>query len=115
MRRSWARRSPDPGRQGRSGACAPGSSVPSPDVEDRILTQLETLAGDLVESASSLMLDWGGVRTLAKRVVEIGSHTLAHPILSQVPLTAAEHELRASRERLEAEIGEPVIGLAFPN
>src|SRR5262245_19719772 len=87
----------------------------SPDVEARILTQLETLAGDLVESASSLMLDWDGVRTLAKRGVEIGSHTLSHPILSQVPLAAAEHELRASRERLEAEIGEQVIGFAFPN
>src|SRR5262249_19881370 len=39
----------------------------------------------------------------------------SHPILSQVPLAAAEHELRASRERLEAEIGEQVIGFAFPN
>lgn len=87
--------------------------VPEAEAE-RVIRDLERLAG-AQGNGRSLMLDWEGVRTLARHGIEIASHTVSHGILSQLPLGQVEHELRASKERLESEIGQPVLGFAFPN
>jgi len=80
---------------------------------ERVLDEIERLAGS--PPSANRMLDWEAVRCLARRGVEIASHTITHPILSRVSLERAEHELCESKRRLEAEIGQPVSGFAFPN
>ena len=62
----------------------------------------------------SPMLAWDDVRELAARGVEIGSHTISHSILSCLPPTEAEGEIGRSKERIEAQLQRPVLGLAFP-
>jgi peptidoglycan/xylan/chitin deacetylase (PgdA/CDA1 family) len=47
-------------------------------------------------------MDWERLRDLADRNVEIGSHTLTHPHLTQLSDAELDRELRESRERIEA-------------
>ncbi len=47
--------------------------------------------------------------------IEIGAHTVDHPILASVADEVAESQIRASREQLEAMIGAPVKSFAYPN
>jgi peptidoglycan/xylan/chitin deacetylase (PgdA/CDA1 family) len=82
-------------------------------VVERLLLAVDRLAGDVGTSIS--MLDWAGVRALASRGVEIGSHSVSHPILSRIPDDRARLEVVASKARLEREIGRPVVGFAYPN
>jgi peptidoglycan/xylan/chitin deacetylase (PgdA/CDA1 family) len=79
-----------------------------------LVDALEDLAGSHVP-ASPRMLDWDGVRQLARRGIEIGSHTVSHQILSGVSRARAEHEIVESKRRIEAEIEHEVRGFAFPN
>jgi peptidoglycan/xylan/chitin deacetylase (PgdA/CDA1 family) len=60
-------------------------------------------------------LTWEGVRALAAAGMEIGSHTRTHPRLPKIPKEAAEEELKVSKSRLEAEIGQTVEALAYPH
>jgi peptidoglycan/xylan/chitin deacetylase (PgdA/CDA1 family) len=62
-----------------------------------------------------LMMNWEHVRALRKAGHTLGSHTLTHPNLAQIAAPEAEHELRQSRIRLEAELGEPVFHFSYPN
>jgi peptidoglycan/xylan/chitin deacetylase (PgdA/CDA1 family) len=61
-----------------------------------------------------LTLDWDGLRGLAERGVEIGSHTVSHPHLTQLTQADLERELHESRERLESELSRPCRFLAYP-
>ena len=82
-------------------------------VED-LAARLEELA-EKPPAPGGEFLSWDEVRALAKEGIEIGSHTVAHPILSRVSREQGRHELLASRQRLEKETGSPVRGFAFPN
>ena len=44
----------------------------------------------------------------------IGSHTLTHPRLNQIPLAAAREEITASRKKLEDQFGVPVTHFCYP-
>jgi peptidoglycan/xylan/chitin deacetylase (PgdA/CDA1 family) len=58
---------------------------------------------------------WEDLRRLRAAGWEIGSHTCSHPWLSQVSSDEELHrELRASRERVESEVGAPCTSLAYP-
>jgi len=79
-----------------------------------LLAELEQRAGLSSVSASSTMLDWSGVRELARNGIEIGSHTLSHPILAGVPMERAENEIIESKRLIESNLGQEVRGFAFP-
>jgi peptidoglycan/xylan/chitin deacetylase (PgdA/CDA1 family) len=59
-------------------------------------------------------LDWGMIREIAGRNVEIGSHTCTHRDLTRIPLEEAEQELRVSKQSLEDRLGADVTALALP-
>jgi len=44
----------------------------------------------------------------------LGSHTLSHPVLSQLPFDEIYKELSESKRILEARLGEQVLDFAFP-
>jgi hypothetical protein len=48
-------------------------------------------------------------------LVELGAHTLTHPILSALPADAQQAEIVGSREMLEAILGKPVLTFAYPH
>jgi peptidoglycan/xylan/chitin deacetylase (PgdA/CDA1 family) len=85
-----------------------------PDAGERVVAAIEALAGGAVP-APRLMLDWSGVRALAARGVEIGSHAVSHGILARMDVATAAQEIAGSKRRLEHELGCPVDGFAFPN
>lgn len=59
-------------------------------------------------------MTWDDVRSLAAQGFDIGSHTCSHADMGTISIEQAERELRASRERIEAEIDRPVRAFAFP-
>jgi len=51
---------------------------------------------------------------LAEAGVEVGAHTLTHPVLSATPAEEQRAEIQRSKERLEDVLGRPVRSFAYP-
>jgi peptidoglycan/xylan/chitin deacetylase (PgdA/CDA1 family) len=47
-------------------------------------------------------------------LVEIGAHTVTHPVLSAIPLLQQEHEIKQSKIQLEEILGQTVESFAYP-
>jgi peptidoglycan/xylan/chitin deacetylase (PgdA/CDA1 family) len=60
-------------------------------------------------------IDWDQAREMDQSVVEIGSHTATHPILTNVDAERLERELSESRARLEDELHRRVDLFCYPN
>jgi peptidoglycan/xylan/chitin deacetylase (PgdA/CDA1 family) len=67
------------------------------------------------ELPSDLMITAEQVRQLHASGMEIGAHTVSHPILARLEPDSASSEIRDSRSRLEAITGAPVTLFAYPN
>lgn len=59
-------------------------------------------------------LSWDDVRTLVAAGMEIGSHTVDHLRLADLPVDRVREELVESRHTLEREIQQPVQVVAYP-
>ncbi|MCS7068592.1 MAG: polysaccharide deacetylase family protein [Meiothermus sp.] len=60
-------------------------------------------------------MDWATLRTLDREgLVTIGSHTVSHRDLTQLPLAEQRRELLESKWALERELGRPVSYIAYP-
>jgi peptidoglycan/xylan/chitin deacetylase (PgdA/CDA1 family) len=56
------------------------------------------------------------LRTLAAHpLIEVGGHTVRHPILAQAPLAVQRAEVGECRTTLESWLGRPVRAFAYPN
>ena len=84
-----------------------------PDERLALTEELETLAG--AHATESLMLTPDMIRNLAASGVEIGGHTVSHPILSRVDDASACFEIERCKRDLEAVTGTPVRYFAYPN
>ncbi len=62
-----------------------------------------------------LMMTSTQVKALAEEGMEIGAHTVSHPILASVSPAKARREIAEGKERLEAITGLPVCTFAYPN
>jgi peptidoglycan/xylan/chitin deacetylase (PgdA/CDA1 family) len=60
------------------------------------------------------LMGWETLRRLRAEGVAVESHSDTHPDLRAIPLDRAEDELRRSRERIEAELGEAPRFVAYP-
>lgn len=63
----------------------------------------------------SLMMGERGVKLLKNAGMEIGAHTVTHPILSKLSDDQAYHEIAKSKETLEGLINKKVRYFAYPN
>jgi len=64
---------------------------------------------------SDLMMTAEQVRRLHASGMEVGAHTVTHPILAELDSERAENEIRDGKLRLEAITGKPVTLFAYPN
>lgn len=64
---------------------------------------------------ANIMLSRDQVRELAHQGVEIGGHTVAHPILTSIPDGHAQAEIVSGKQELEAITGNPIRVFAYPN
>jgi len=86
--------------------------------KDRIISQIASKLGvELPElppeefSAAT----WDPLREMESFGIEVGSHTLTHPILTNVSDDRLRRELQESRLRLEFTLGHPVTQFCYPN
>jgi peptidoglycan/xylan/chitin deacetylase (PgdA/CDA1 family) len=59
-------------------------------------------------------MNWDQVRSLSESGMEIGSHTLTHAWLPELPSRKLQFELVSSRRRIENQIHKPVAMLSLP-
>jgi peptidoglycan/xylan/chitin deacetylase (PgdA/CDA1 family) len=60
-------------------------------------------------------ITWDEAREMDSNGVEIGSHSVTHPILTNISLRRLRHELNKSRERLESKLARKVDLFCYPN
>jgi peptidoglycan/xylan/chitin deacetylase (PgdA/CDA1 family) len=63
----------------------------------------------------SLMMNMAELRRLASMGMDIGGHTVNHPILTRLPYGQAVTEIAGCKRRLEAILDQPVRSFAYPN
>jgi peptidoglycan/xylan/chitin deacetylase (PgdA/CDA1 family) len=68
-----------------------------------------------LDGSDTWFMSWDELRAMAAAGIEIGAHTLSHPILTRLSDESADREIRQSREDLEAGLGGPVHHFAYPN
>jgi peptidoglycan/xylan/chitin deacetylase (PgdA/CDA1 family) len=61
------------------------------------------------------MLTWEQVRELSEAGVDLGAHTVTHPLLSYEDEGSIERELSVSKEDIEKRLGKTVRAFAYPN
>jgi len=90
------------------------------ELKYRPAAEREALAGRVARRAraqlpNDLMLTSDQARELRRGGVEIGAHTVRHPILARTPEAEAEREIRDSKRELENLLGAEVPLFAYPN
>jgi peptidoglycan/xylan/chitin deacetylase (PgdA/CDA1 family) len=54
------------------------------------------------------------VRLGEGKLIEVGAHSVTHPILSRLPAAAQREEIEGSKHHLEEILGQPVTSFAYP-
>jgi len=88
-----------------------------PDARRRaVLDEIRHQLGPLPAGAGrGVMMAWDEVRDLAANGMEIGSHTVSHPVLANVrDAVELQRELTESRGRIERETGREAVALSYP-
>jgi peptidoglycan/xylan/chitin deacetylase (PgdA/CDA1 family) len=75
---------------------------------------LENKIGLPQNALSSRVLTWEEIHIMHQAGIIFGSHTLTHPVVSQLAPQELEQELGASKYILEKKLGVPVLDFAFP-
>jgi peptidoglycan/xylan/chitin deacetylase (PgdA/CDA1 family) len=89
---------------------------PLPEAERlQAVDRLRAELGGSFADSSGLMLDWEGVRRLRRAGVQIGAHTVTHPILSRMTSDRARAEILDSKRAIEEALGEEATLFAYPN
>jgi peptidoglycan/xylan/chitin deacetylase (PgdA/CDA1 family) len=83
------------------------------DERERVVTDIARRAE--VDLPDGLMLGSEQVRSLHRAGMQIGAHTVSHPILARLNDGAARQEMAASKAFLEQILGETVSLFAYPN
>jgi peptidoglycan/xylan/chitin deacetylase (PgdA/CDA1 family) len=87
----------------------------TPGAREAALEALEkTLGGDQVPDFAGLM-SWDQIRQLHLDGHEIGSHSLTHPLLPDLPDARVQEEVEGSRRELSRIIGADVRSFCYPN
>lgn len=85
----------------------------SPDVRREFCERVVELAGG--SSPSRLMMTPEQVRGLRAAGMQVGAHTVSHPILARLDEATARREIASGKAALEDLLGETVTLFAYPN
>jgi len=83
----------------------------------RILQQVRTWAGaDPVGRPTHRALTRNEIVLLSRGgLVEIGAHTMSHPVLTALSRAEQQDEIQHSKDCLEEMLGQPVVSFAYPH
>jgi peptidoglycan/xylan/chitin deacetylase (PgdA/CDA1 family) len=90
-------------------------SLPNEVRQDWLKILLDRLEVSAAPNRAGVMLSWDEVRLMDRGGISFGSHTVTHPILSQVSSAQTSFEVEESKRTIEKQLGKPVKGLAYPN
>lgn len=80
----------------------------------RWLDELGVSGPEIAETTQAPMT-WDELREIDAAGIEIGAHSVTHPVLSRIEdLDELNHEIAGSKQAIEREIGRPVISMAYP-
>ena len=82
---------------------------------ERDLRAQQVLRAAAVEAPSGLMLTPDAVRSLADWGLDVGAHTISHPILAVTPPDDAWREIHDGKRDLERVLSKTVSLFAYPN
>ena len=88
------------------------------DVKDRLVDQIAAhcrVALPVQPPNGRRSCTWEQLREMESANIEIGSHTVTHPVLTRVNPDRLCRELEDSRGRLEERLGHPVTQFCYPN
>jgi peptidoglycan/xylan/chitin deacetylase (PgdA/CDA1 family) len=89
-----------------------------PDEQDKVLDHLAGWAGlerNVLRPAYRTMTTAELTELAKSKFIEIGAHTVNHPILPAVSIETQRPEICESRSQLEMFLGQPVLTFAYPN
>lgn len=84
-----------------------------PDTRSAAIDAVAQVSGAALPN--DLMMIDAQVQTLHRNGIEIGAHTMNHPILASAGDDEARREIQQSKATLETLLGEPVTTFAYPN
>lgn len=61
-----------------------------------------------------LWMTWDMAREMAAAGMEIGGHTVTHPVLARLPIGRQQSEIAGCQDRLKRELGAPASQFAYP-
>lgn len=85
---------------------------------ERLLKDLQyTLGVELpsVPSAEYNALTWSQIQGIDRDLIEFGSHTCTHPIVSRCMSAEREYEIGSSKASIEGILDRPVVSFCYPN
>ena len=68
-----------------------------------------------IVSGNPSMLSWEEIEFLEKNNINFGSHSINHPILTQLDKTEAKKEIFDSKKEIEKKLNKQVLAFAYPN
>ena len=80
---------------------------------DKIVEDLGSPIPDMI--FKQLFLSWDHIREMVNGNIEMGAHTVNHPILTRIPFDRVEDELKLSKTMIQEEINQEVVSFAYPN
>jgi len=80
---------------------------------DEVISLLDVAIPDNL--FDDLFLTWNQVIEMSKDGIEMGGHTVNHPILTRVPPKLAAEEIVGCKLKIESATGRKVISFAYPN
>ena len=85
------------------------------DEQDNLLKKIsQNLDVELSGLAQKLFLSWDQIREMDKNpLVEIGSHTLSHPRLTDISIEEAKREILDSKIHIEDKLGEEITTFCY--
>lgn len=89
----------------------------SAGMQEKAVTKLlHELSFDCKDLSSRLFISWQEAKEMCQSgLVDIGSHTINHYRLIDIPQEEAVREIIASKCRIEEEIGRPVLHFCYPD
>jgi peptidoglycan/xylan/chitin deacetylase (PgdA/CDA1 family) len=85
------------------------------DIAERIKVTQALAEEAAVDPPNNMMMNSAEVKTLRHAGMQIGAHTVSHPILARLSDTAARQEINDSRAFLQDLLGERIGLFAYPN
>lgn len=66
------------------------------------------------ETVRSLWMSWDMLRAMRAAGMDVGGHTVNHPILARHTPGEQWQEIQGSKQRIESELGEPIEAFSYP-